>query len=247
MYFLTFVGITVGLHRLGAHRAFHADDGVRAVLFGLGAMAGQGPLSYWIANHRRHHALSDRDGDVHSPHVAGPRRLGAVRGLWHAHVGWTFDHELTNVLTFGKDLLRDPLIARMNRAYYPLLATGVLLPAIACGLATRSLHGVLLGLLWGGAVRLFATYHATAAINSIAHRFGGRPYDTRDESRNNLWLVIPTLGDGWHNNHHASPSSAFIGHEWWQLDIGAWVIRALEVTGLAIDVKRPRLEATHES
>jgi stearoyl-CoA desaturase (delta-9 desaturase) len=247
MYVLTFVGITVGLHRLGAHRAFEAAPGVRAVLLGLGAMAGQGPPSYWIANHRRHHALSDRDGDLHSPYVDGPRRLSIWRGLWHAHMGWTFDHELTNVLVFGKDLLRDPIVARLNRWYHALVVLGIALPGVAGGLATWSLHGALQGLLWGGMVRLFASSHATAAINSLAHRVGSHPHDTRDESRNNLWLAIPTLGEGWHNNHHAFPSSAFLGHAWWQLDIGAWVVRALERLRLVTRVKRPRLETEHES
>lgn len=247
MYFLTFVGLAVGLHRLGAHRALAAGGALRAALYGLGAMAAQGSPSYWIVNHRRHHALSDRDGDLHSPYVEGARQLGSWRGLWHAHVGWSFDHELTNVLTFGKDLLRDRVLARINRAYYPLVTAGVAVPGVVGGLVTGSLHGALLGTLWGGPVRLFATYHATAAINSIAHRFGSRPYDTRDESRNNLLLAIPTLGEGWHNNHHAFPSSAFTGLAWWQLDISAWVIRALELVGLATDVKRPRLELNHDT
>jgi len=247
MYGLTFVGIAVGLHRLGAHRAFAAGPAVRAALYGLGAMAAQGPPSYWIVNHRRHHALSDRDGDLHSPYVDGARRLGAWRGLWHAHVGWSFDHELTNPLAFGKDLLRDRVLARVSRAYYPLVIAGVAVPGVVAGLVTGSLRGALLGALWGGLVRLFLTYHATAAINSIAHRFGSRPYDTRDHSRNNLLLAIPTLGEGWHNNHHAFPSSAFTGFAWWQLDLSAWVIRALELLGLATDVKRPRGEWNHDT
>jgi stearoyl-CoA desaturase (delta-9 desaturase) len=247
MYFVTFAGVSVGMHRLGSHRAFAAGGALRAVLYGLGAMAGQGSPSYWIVNHRRHHALSDRDGDLHSPYIGGAGRLGPWRGLWHAHVGWSFDHELTNVLAFGKDLLRDPVLARVNRAYHLLVVAGVVVPGVVCGLVTASPRGALLGALWGGLVRLFATYHATAAINSVAHRFGSRPYDTRDESRNNLVLAIPTLGEGWHNNHHAFPSSAFTGLAWWQLDISAWLIRGLELVGLATDVVRPRREMTHDT
>lgn len=247
MYLATFVGIAVGLHRFGSHRAFAAGGAVRAALYGLGAMAAQGAPSYWIVNHRRHHALSDRDGDLHSPYIHGACRLGFWRGLWHAHIGWSFDHELTNVLTFGKDLMRDRVLARVNRAYHALVVAGVVVPGVACGAVTGSWRGALLGALWGGPVRVFATYHATAAVNSVAHRFGSRPHDTRDESRNNLLLVIPTLGDGWHNNHHAFPSSAFAGLAWWQLDISAWIIRALEKLGLATDVKRPRLEKNHDT
>ena len=242
MYAATFVGIAVGMHRLGSHRALAAGSAVRAVLYALGAMAAQGPPSYWIINHRRHHALSDREGDLHSPYVDGGRLLGFWRGLWHSHIGWSFNHELTHALTFGKDLLRDRVLARVNRAYYALVAAGVLGPGVVCGLITGSARDAVLGALWGGPVRLFATYHATAAINSIAHRFGSSPYDTRDESRNNLLLVISTLGEGWHNNHHAFPSSAFAGLAWWQLDPSGWVICALEWLGLVTDVKRPRIE-----
>jgi stearoyl-CoA desaturase (delta-9 desaturase) len=245
MYFATFVGIAIGLHRFGSHRAFAAPDAVRAVLYGLGAMAAQGPPSYWIVNHRRHHALSDRDGDVHSPYVDGARSLGFWRGLWHAHVGWSFDHELTNALVFGKDLLRDRVLARINRRYPLLVIAGIAVPGAVCGALTGSLRGAALGALWGGPVRLFATYHATCAINSVAHRFGSRPDDTRDHSRNNVLLAIPTLGEGWHNNHHAFPSSAFAGLRWWQIDISAWLIRALEGVGLATDVVRQRREVNH--
>src|SRR5262249_30966486 len=238
MYAVTFIGISVGLHRLGAHRAFDAPPAVRGMLLGLGAMAAQGPATYWIAHHRRHHALSDSDGDLHSP------RLG---GLWHAHVGWMFDHELTNVLTYGKDLVGDPVIAALNRWYLPIVTLGLAIPSAIGGVCTGSWHGALSGLLWGGAVRLFATTHATSSINSIAHRFGSQPHYTPDHSRNNAWLAIPTFGDGWHNNHHAFPSSAFVGHTWWQVDLGALVIRGLEIFGLARDVKRPRLETRHDT
>jgi stearoyl-CoA desaturase (delta-9 desaturase) len=245
MYFATFIGITVGFHRLASHRALTAGPVVQTILLGFGSMAGQGPVSYWATNHRRHHAHSDRDGDPHSPHADGARRLSGLRGLWHAHVGWNFDHDLTNVLAFGKDLLRDPVVARINRAYYPLVLTGLALPAIACGLATWSLRGAVLGFVWGGLVRLFATYHAAACINSVTHVTGRRPYLTRERSGNVGWLAIPTFGEAWHNNHHAFPGSAMLGHHWWQVDIGGLVIRGLEIVSLAT-AHRSRQEAERE-
>jgi stearoyl-CoA desaturase (delta-9 desaturase) len=246
MYVATFVGITVGFHRLASHAAFSAGPGVRAVLLGLGSMAGQGPVTYWATNHRRHHACSDRDGDPHSPHTDGDRALVGPRGFWHAHLGWNFDHALTNTLVYGKDLARDPVVTRINRLYYALVATGLVLPAVACGLATWSLRGALAGFVWGGLVRLCATYHAAACINSVTHLFGRRPYATREHSGNVAWLALPTLGESWHNNHHAFPGSAIFGHRWWQIDLGGVVIRALETVALVADVHRPRQEANRD-
>jgi stearoyl-CoA desaturase (delta-9 desaturase) len=243
MYAATFTGITVGFHRLASHAAFSAGPVVRAILLGLGSMAAQGPVSYWATNHRRHHAHSDRDGDPHSPHLDGPRPLTGLRGFWHAHLGWSFDHALTNTLVYGKDLARDPVVALINRHYYWLVAAGLALPALACGLVAGSARGAAAGLVWGGLVRLFATYHAAACINSVTHLTGRRPYTTRDHSSNVAWLALPTLGESWHNNHHAFPGSAIFGHRWWQLDLGAGVIRALETVSLVADVHRPRQEA----
>jgi stearoyl-CoA desaturase (delta-9 desaturase) len=240
-YLTTFLGLTVGFHRLASHGAFEAPGWVRAVLFGLGSMAAQGSVAYWVTNHRRHHDLADRPGDLHSPHVDGNREIGGLRGLWHAHTGWIFDHELTNVIRYGKDLLRDPLIARLNRLYYPLVLAGLAAPALVSWLSTGRASGALGGLLWGGFVRLFCTYHAAASINSLAHSFGSRPNGTRDQSRNSFWLAIPTLGEGWHNNHHAFPTAAHFGFTWWQIDISGLFIRLLERLSLAREVRRARL------
>jgi stearoyl-CoA desaturase (delta-9 desaturase) len=246
MYLATFIGITVGFHRLASHAAFSAGPGVRAVLFGLGSMAAQGPVSYWATNHRRHHAHSDRDGDPHSPLVDGTRPLTGLRAFWHSHMGWNFDHALTNTLVYGKDLARDPVVARINRLYYVFVAAGLALPALVCGLVTGRASGAVAGLVWGGLVRLFASYHAAACINSLTHLIGHRAYSTRDHSGNVAWLALPTLGESWHNNHHAFPGSAIFGHRWWQLDLGGSVIRALEMVSLATDVHRPRQEATRD-
>jgi stearoyl-CoA desaturase (delta-9 desaturase) len=238
MYIAILLGVTVGFHRLASHGSFEVPRWVRAILLGLGSMAAQGPVTYWVTNHRRHHDFADRAGDLHSPHADGARRLTGIRGLWHAHLGWSFDHDLTNVITYGKDLLRDPLISRLNRLYYPLVLAGLLAPAIGCGLVTGTAAGALEGLLWGGLVRLFGTYHAVASVNSLSHRFGHRPFETRDQSRNNAWIAIVTLGEGWHNNHHAFPTAAHLGFRWWQVDLSGLLVLLLERLSLAWSVRR---------
>jgi stearoyl-CoA desaturase (delta-9 desaturase) len=242
MYCLTITGITVGFHRFLAHRAFRAGPVTKAVLVILGSMAAQGPAVYWVSNHRRHHQHSDRPGDPHSPFFDGETPLGFWRGLWHAHAGWTFGHELTNAVVFAKDLLRDPEIGRLNQLYYTWVLFGVALPAAVGGIVSMSWYGALSGLLWGGFVRLFTTYHGTNSINSITHRFGSRPFNTREFSRNNAWLIFPTGGEAWHNNHHAFPASAIFGLEWWQVDVGGIIVRLLQALGLVWDVKRPSAE-----
>lgn len=239
MYALMVVGITVGYHRHLAHKAFQTHTIVRVLLTILGSMAGQGPPIYWVANHRRHHQYSDQPGDPHSPHITGIQNLSGLRGLWHAHIGWLFDQEITNSLVFAKDLLRDPVISQVNRWYISWLLLGLILPAVLGGVMTNTLTGALSGFLWGGLVRMFFSIQSGYLINSITHYYGNRPFDTREKSTNNIWLAIPTGGEAWHNNHHAFPNSAKFGLQWWQLDLGYWVIRALEFTGLIWEVKKP--------
>lgn len=137
------------------------------------------------------------------------------------------------------DLLRDPDVMRVSRTYRYWVALGILLPGLIGGLVTWSWVGALGGLLWGGLVRLFVSLQMTGVLNSVGHRFGSRPYDTGDLSTNNGWWAIPLMGELWHNNHHAYPSSAAHGFHWWQLDLNYLFIRALELVGLATDVKRP--------
>jgi stearoyl-CoA desaturase (delta-9 desaturase) len=242
-YALTSVGITVGFHRLFAHRTFEARRGTRILLGILGCMAAQGPLIYWVSNHRRHHVHSDEPGDPHSPHRDGEERLGLLRGLWHAHVEWSFNQEIPNPARFARDLLRDLDICGVDRRYFLWAGLGLAVPALLDGMLTLSAMGALKGLLWGGCVRLFLTHNFTFSINSICHVFGRRPFPTRERSTNNLWLAVPTLGESWHNNHHAFPNSAIFGLEWWQIDVGAWVVRALKLLGWAWDVKEPSANA----
>jgi stearoyl-CoA desaturase (delta-9 desaturase) len=239
MYILTFVGITVGFHRHFAHKAFQTSTVVRIILVILGSMAAQGPIIHWVSNHRRHHEYSDQPGDPHSPYLYKGETLGQLRGLWHAHIGWLFDSEITNSALFAKDLLRDSAIAKVNRLYLIWVLLGLAIPALLGGVLTLSWMGIFNGFLWGGLVRLFLAHHFSWSVVSISHFYGSRPFDTRDQSTNNSWLAMLNFGEAWHNNHHAFPNSAIFGLKWWQIDLGGWVIRALEKAGLVWDVKMP--------
>jgi stearoyl-CoA desaturase (delta-9 desaturase) len=239
MWILSGTGITVGFHRHFAHRAFETSTAIRIILTILGCMAGQGPLIYWVALHRRHHEYSDQPDDPHSPHLQAEGSLGWLRGLWHAHINWMFKHEIPNAVHYAPELLRDKVISKVNQLYFIWLFLGLAIPAFLGGVLRGSWTGVFYGFLWGGLVRLFLVENAIWSINSITHVYGRSPFDTHDYSKNNIWLAILTLGESWHNNHHAFNNSAIFGLEWWQLDGGAWVVRGLEKAGLVWDVKAP--------
>jgi stearoyl-CoA desaturase (Delta-9 desaturase) len=240
VYVLTGLGVTVGFHRHLTHRSFKAKRSVRAVLAALGSAAIEGPVISWVADHRKHHAFSDRSGDPHSPHVGhGDGWAGALRGLLHAHVGWLFRHDQRGARArYAPDLLKDRLIHFIDRTFLLWALAGL---ALAFGLGTAIGAGVeagLTGLLWGGAVRMFVVHHVTYSVNSICHVFGRRRFATGDESRNVAWLAIPSMGEAWHNNHHAFPTSARHGLRPWEIDLSALVIRGLEACGLVWDVVR---------
>ncbi|MBW4687489.1 MAG: acyl-CoA desaturase [Komarekiella atlantica HA4396-MV6] len=239
MYIVTVGATEVGFHRHFAHRSFEAKPTVRAILAILGSMAGQGPVIYWAATHRHHHQHSDLPEDPHSPYIHEGKQLGWWHGLWHSHIGWFFSSKMTNAVFFAKDLIQDPLIVKISQLYLVWIIIGLAIPAVLGGIITWTWMGALKGLLWGGFVRMFVGQHATWSIGSVAHIWGNRAFDTREHSRNNFLLTIPTLGGGWHNNHHAFPNSALAGLEWWQIDPTGWTIQALEKLGLAWDVKRP--------
>ena len=240
MYGLTVIGVEVGFHRYFSHKSFDAHPSVRWLLGILGSMAAQGPVIYWAANHRRHHQFSDRRGDPHSPYLHGQGFRAQAAGLWHAHMGWIFNHETPNPGFFTKDMRRDPLIGHLDRHYLVWIGLGLLIPAIAVGWLTQSWMGLGAGLLWGGLVRIFLVNQGTTFIvNSVCHALGRRTFKTGDYSANNIWLALPTFGGSWHNNHHAFPHSAITGLEWWQLDLSGWVIRMLKRIGLAWNVKQP--------
>jgi stearoyl-CoA desaturase (delta-9 desaturase) len=239
MYVLTAVGITVGYHRLFTHRAFETNRVIQFVLAVLGSMAVEGPLLKWVAIHRLHHQHSDTHDDPHSPHVQSEGLLGMLRGLWHAHVGWFFEPDPPNLPHYVKDLQQSGVL-RTASSLFPLWVTlGLLVPAVLGGLLTGTWIGALTGLLWGGLARIFLVHHVTWSINSICHLWGGQSFRTGDDSRNNVVFGILGLGEGWHNNHHAFPTSARFGLRWWQIDLGYWFICALARLGLASRVKTP--------
>jgi len=241
MYLLTGFGITVGYHRLLAHRAFRTSGALRGVLSIAGAMAIQGPAIRWVADHRRHHGWTDRAGDPHSPcHGAAIR---SVVALWYAHMGWFFDAEKTAVRRFAPDLVRDPVVSTVDRLYPLWMLLSLALP-LALGLAAGGADGALGGLLWGGLTRICVVQHVTWSVNSIAHAFGERRFATRDGSRNVRLLGWLALGEGWHNNHHAFPRSAIQGLRRGEVDPSGALLRVLERLGLVWDLRRPPAERT---
>lgn len=239
LYTFTMMGISLGYHRHFSHRSFKAATPIRVILAIAGSTAAQGSVVYWVSNHRRHHQYTDKPGDIHSPYVDDEREMGFWEGFWHSHMGWTFDHKMTNALMYAKDLYRDQTIARVNRMYYVWVLGGLIVPALIGGLVTMSLWGAFTAFLWGGMVRIFLCYHFTNGIDSVTHMFGYAPYDSGDRSLNNRLWALPTMGEGWHNNHHTFPSSAIFGLKWWELDPGAWLLHALKPFGLVWDIQRP--------
>jgi stearoyl-CoA desaturase (Delta-9 desaturase) len=239
-YVSTALAITVGFHRHFTHRAFKCRRWVRGTLAIFGSAAIEGNIISWVADHRKHHAFSDEEGDPHSPHVGhGGGWTGALKGLWHAHVGWLFIHtHRGNRERYAPDLLADPMIRFIDRTFVLWVTVGLLVPFGLGYLIGGSLHTALTGVLWGGLVRMLVVHHVTYSINSLCHFFGRRDFKTGDESRNLMWLAPFTFGESWHNNHHAFPTSYRHGLRGWQLDISAGVIWMLEKLGLAWDVVR---------
>jgi stearoyl-CoA desaturase (Delta-9 desaturase) len=238
MYVATGLGVTVGFHRLLTHRSFSTLGWVRAAFAVLGSMSVQGPVIHWVADHRKHHAFTDEQGDPHSPHLTG-----GLRGLWHAHVGWLFSLAgRAEPQRYARDLVADPVMRAISRLFPGWVALGLGIPFAIGYAVTGTLRGGLTGLLWGGLVRIALLHHVTFAINSVCHFFGRRRFAIADESRNVFWLALPSFGEAWHHNHHAFPTSAFHGLRRWELDVGGWVIRLLERLGLAWDVVRPSPE-----
>jgi len=239
MYAATALGIEAGFHRYFSHRAFRGSRFVTYLLGALGSMAGQGPVIFWAATHRSHHASTDREGDPHSPWLHGDGLASKLRGLYHAHMGWLFHADRSDWARLTPDLLKSRDIVRVNM-WYPLwLVLGLVIPAAAGGVV-MGIDGLWRGALWGGLVRIFALDHVTWAVNSFGHVFGRRPYVSNDHSGNIALLALPSFGGSWHNNHHAFPSSARNDHRLYQLDLSGLFIECLAGLGLASDVNRPR-------
>jgi stearoyl-CoA desaturase (delta-9 desaturase) len=240
MYVLTAAGITVGYHRMLTHRSFRTHKPTEYVFASLGSMAVQGPVIAWVADHRKHHAHTDVEGDPHSPHVGHGDGLGGVLGgLWHAHTGWLLSEQgRADWKRYAPDLYEDQGMRRINRYFVPLVLLGLAIPTLAGYLLTGTLLGAATGLLWGGLVRIFFVHHITWSVNSVCHFLGSRRFDVEDQSTNVFWLALPSLGESWHHNHHAFPRSAVHGLRRWELDPSALLIAAMEKVGLAWNVIR---------
>jgi stearoyl-CoA desaturase (Delta-9 desaturase) len=243
MYLFTAVGITVGFHRLFTHRSFETNRIVKCILAVSGSMAAEGPLMKWVAMHRLHHQHSDQHEDPHSPHHYGKGVFALLRGLWHAHIGWFFKPDPTDLSHYVKDLGQSRMIRYISALFPVWVLAGLLIPFLLGGLLIGGWGGALFGLLWGGLVRIFFVHHVTWSVNSVCHLWGGKPYGNIDQSRNNFVFGIFALGEGWHNNHHAFPTSARHGLRWWQIDVSYWIIQALALVGLARNVRVPALAA----
>ena len=221
LYVLTGLGITVGFHRFATHRSFKTNPVVEFILLGLGSMAVEGQVIGWVATHAKHHRLSDQPGDPHSP----------LEGLFHAHLGWMFDAKAVgDPEREAKHLLADPVARIIDKTFVLWVLLGFVIPFMIDGWR---------GLIWGGLVRICLTHHVTWSVNSICHQFGRRAFNTTDQSRNEWIVGVLGLGEGWHNNHHAFPESAFHGLRWYEFDVSGYFIRAMSAIGLMSDVRRP--------
>ena len=213
------LGVTIGYHRMLTHRSFRPNPVVKFIFLAFGSMAVEGPALEWAATHIKHHAHSDREGDPHSP----------VEGFWHAHMGWMFKTRDADPNVYCRNLVRDPMVVFMSSTFFLWVILSLAIPFAIGGWT---------GLLWGGLVRIFFTHHITWGVNSVCHTFGKREFETRDRSRNEWVVGLLGFGEGWHNNHHAFPRSAFHGLHWWQFDLSGYVIWTLERVGLVSDVYR---------
>jgi len=234
---VTAVGVTVGFHRLLTHRAFQTYPWLERLFAVMGSLSVQGSVLDWVADHRSHHAHTDREGDPHSPHVGHGSGLA---GLWHAHVGWLMRTQgQADWKRYASELYEDPAMRRIGRRFPLLVVLSLAIPT-AAGFVLHgfTLSGALRGYVWGGLVRIFLVHHVTWSVNSVCHFFGRRRFDIDDRSTNVSWLALLSLGESWHHNHHAFPRSAYHGLRRWELDPSGLIISMLARLGLAWNVVR---------
>ncbi len=247
MSIVSATGITVGYHRLCTHKSFTTPAALRYLFAAAGSMAAQGPVIRWCAEHRKHHQHSDSEHDPHSPHMSlhgswGDGILATLRGAFHAHMGWLFAGHSKGLGKYSGDLKADRALVLADRQFVFWVIVGLVFPALLGGLVSTSWWGLLLGFLWGGLVRVLLVHHITWSVNSVCHLWGTQPFDSHDESRNNPVVALLAMGEGWHNNHHAFPTSARHGLRWWEFDFSYYLIRALASVGLARNVRVPSRE-----
>ncbi|MFJ8044461.1 acyl-CoA desaturase [Kitasatospora sp. NPDC096147] len=239
MYFVACHGITVGFHRYFTHGSFKAKRPLVVAMAIAGSLAIEGPVVRWVADHRKHHRFSDKDGDPHSPWRYGESVPALMKGLWWAHMGWLFDEEQTPQMKYAPDLVNDPVIRAVSRLFWLWTLISMLLPPLIGGLVSMSWQGALTAFFWGSLVRVALLHHVTWSINSICHAVGERPFKSRDRSGNVWWLAVLSCGESWHNLHHADPTSARHGVLRFQVDSSARLIRWFEQLGWARDVRWP--------
>jgi stearoyl-CoA desaturase (Delta-9 desaturase) len=237
MYLITAIGITVGFHRLLTHRAFQTYGWLERVFAVMGSLAVEGSVLDWVADHRKHHAHADKEGDPHSPHVGHGEGL---RGLWHAHTGWLLETQgQADWKRYAGELYEDPKMRQIGRRFPIWVVVSLVVPTLAgFVLHGYTLSGAVRGYIWGGLVRIFLVHHVTWSVNSICHFFGRRRFDIEDQSTNVAWLAVFSLGESWHHNHHAFPRSAYHGLRWWEIDLSGLFISGLARVGLAWNVVR---------
>ncbi|MDP0489805.1 MAG: acyl-CoA desaturase [Verrucomicrobiota bacterium JB023] len=240
-YVLTGLSIGLGFHRCFSHQSYRPIRPLKLAMLFFGSLACQGSIVRWVADHRRHHRLTDKEWDTHSPCYVEDRKFSSlVKGLVHAHFTWMFDRTTTDHQTYAKDILKDPDIRFFNKFYYPITLLTFLLPAAFGYLLGGSEH-LISCLLIGGALRTTVFHNVTWSVNSIGHAFGSRDATENDDSRNNLFLALLTFGEGWHNNHHASPRCAINQWKWYQIDMGGWLLLGMERIGLVSKIHRKHL------
>ncbi len=238
-YFLHMAGITVGFHRYLAHKTFSTSKVFEAFLMICGSTAGQGPIMFWVTTHRRHHTFSDRPGDPHSPNLMGEGLFAKIKGLWHAHMPWMMDKEVSVWTVFAPDVLSSRRLFFYHRTYFWWLIMGLALPALLGGLIGGSTESAIGGFLFGGLGRMFLANQAAWCVGSVSHMIGSRPFKTNDSSANNWSVAIFTFGEGLQNNHHAFPGSYRHGMVWWEPDLSGWLIKLLSMVGVVWDLKHP--------
>ncbi|MEV8379150.1 acyl-CoA desaturase [Kribbella sp. NPDC056861] len=239
MYCVHFVGVTVGLHRYLAHKAFRTSRWFSDLLMITGSMAAQGPLLFWVATHRRHHQFSDREGDPHSPNLHGWALRQRLHGLWYAHMPWMLSEENSKWSVFAPDVLDDRRLVRHHQLYPAWVLLGLALPAALGGVIGGSPRSALTGLVFGGLARIFVANQAAWCVGSICHAFGRRPFDNKDHSANNWLVALLTFGEGLQNNHHAFPRSFRHAVRWWEPDLSGVLIAGLGRLGVVWDLREP--------
>ena len=239
LYAVTGHGVTVGFHRMFTHRSFTPKRPLKIALAIAGSMAVEGSIVSWVSNHRRHHMFSDRDGDPHSPHRYGSGVAAQLRGFAHAHVGWLFRGDDSPPERFAPDLLRDRDVVFLSRLFPIFALVSLTIPFLAGWGMSGTVVGGLTALLWAGLVRMAVLHHVTWSVNSVCHMFGRRPFSANDRSANFAPLAVLSMGESWHNFHHAFPASARHGAGPGQLDSSAALIRLFERLGWASKVRWP--------